>query len=57
MISGIFYILEGVGFPAIRIKALSTGVVLVYVFTDAGPQMREAQLADSGDAEGTFIED
>ena len=57
MISGIFYVLEGVGFPAIRVKELGTGVVLVYVFTDAGPQMREAQLADSGTAQGTFLED
>ena len=57
MITGIFFIAAGVSFPAIKIKNLTPEKVVVQVFTDTGMFLREATIADSGDAEGTFIED
>jgi len=56
MITGIFHLQGTVSFPAILIKSLGGDQVLIYVFTDAGPQMREAT-DGSGDDPNTFVRD
>ena len=57
MVSGIFFVEDGVSFPAIRIKILSGTRVLVNVFTDKGILQREANQLVSGIAKDTFIAD
>ena len=57
MVTGIFFVSTGQPFPAIKVKSLTPETVIVQVFTDTGMFLREATVADSGDAEGTFIED
>ena len=56
MITGILHLPGAVSFPAILIKSLDGDQVLVYAFTDRGPQMREAT-DGSGTDPDTFVRD
>lgn len=65
MITGIYYIVSGVPFPAIRVKILSGdgsvgSSVLCQVFTDEGPNLLLGTVGPQtghGENEGLFIPD
>ena len=56
MISGIFFIASGVSFPAVLVRDLGGGSLLICVFTENGPEIRTAT-DDTTEHPGVFSRD